>query len=153
MVHLRHIFFLQPQRPKHDIHHGLKFLLHQGRENYTQLQYNINNKIHKSKIASNELCRAASLFGLYGKYSKNVKLGSRLIGPPEEYLTFWSDPAVLSSPPPLLAPRTCYMHNKSTDMTKRSNALAIPRTMYMYIPYPIAKRAHCILMLTLVEEK
>jgi hypothetical protein len=48
-----------------------------------------------------------SYFRLCGNYSKrkNVKLGSRLIGPPEEYLTFGSDPAVLSSPP-FFAPYT-----------------------------------------------
>jgi hypothetical protein len=37
--------------------------------------------------------------------TKIVRTGSRLIGPPEENLTFWSDPAVLSSPP-YLAPHT-----------------------------------------------
>jgi hypothetical protein len=42
-----------------------------------------------------------------------MKTGSRLKGPPEENLTFWSDPAVLSSPP-YFAPHTYYMHIKGT---------------------------------------
>jgi hypothetical protein len=44
--------------------------------------------------------RAEFNLDIHGKYGKKlVRTGSRLMGPPEENLTFCSDPAVLSSPP------------------------------------------------------
>ncbi len=55
--------------------------------------------------------------------------GSRLIGPPEEYLIFGSDPAVLSSS---ILPCIQHLRNSPRSMifSLRYNALVISRTLY-----------------------
>jgi hypothetical protein len=67
---------------------------------------------------------------LYDSKIKNLIRGPRLIGPPEEYRIFRSDPAVLSSPQPsLYALSTYILHVGQRVFSLRNNALVIPRTL------------------------
>ena len=78
--------------------------------------------------------RARPSFPVSIRYTRDgvaipVNHGSRLIGPPEEYLIFGSDPAVLSSS---ILPCIQHLRNSPRSMifSLRYNALVISRTLY-----------------------